>query len=100
MQWPWVSRRAFELTVEQLERVIKERDVAYEARDRALDQVIFRLGYEPVSAPVRAEAKEAREKQEEFMQQQFDDPGAGMLDESLVDEVAAALVGVPQKDAN
>lgn len=89
MMWqlPWVSRRAYELQGEQLERALKERDSQQDRADRLADQLVNRFGFEPVSAPVRAEMKEAAKELEAYEASfEFDDVGAGMIaQEFLVD---------------
>lgn len=89
-QLPWVSRRAYDLVVAQLERVMIERD-EYRARgDRLYDETIIRFGYEPAAPRVRAENAAAVEEYERASV--IEDPLGGGLDEEIeaaVDEVVA-----------
>ena len=82
MKWPFVTRARYELLREQYERLLSERNIAFEARDRAFDQLINRIGFEPISAPVRAERKEREKEIEEYLA--VEDPGSGMIDESIL----------------
>jgi len=85
MNWPLVTRARYELLREQYERLLSERNAAFEARDRALDQLINRIGFEPISAPVRAERKEQEKELDLYLSaEQFEDIGSGMIDESIL----------------
>lgn len=92
-QFPWVSRRYAEILDEQLQRAIKERDAHLERADRMADQLLNRVGFEPVSAPVRHEMQEMMKEIEAYTDaSQFEDAGTGMLSEeftSLVDDKPA-----------
>lgn len=92
MNWrlPFVSRRAYDLILEQFERVLLERNQQQERADRAMDQLATRYGYEPVSAPVRQEVAAARASVDAHLAQ-TEDPGMGMIDEEYIDSVQAAL---------
>lgn len=96
-QWLWVSRRAFDLVVEELQRVQSERDSYRDRGDRIYDETILRFGYEPATPRVRQEMKaEAAEQAEAFA---LDDPFSGQLDEEIeavADEVVAAMNKHPQ----
>lgn len=86
MKWPFVSRRAYDLLYETYERVIRDRDADRERGDRALDQLVNHVGFQPVSAPVRAEFKEAAAeyvKSLDLPDNQFDDQ-YGMIAEDLL----------------
>ena len=94
-KWPWVSRRAYDFMEEMVYRLQQERDEQQKRADRAVDELIGLVGRAPVSTPAREELKEASERVEKYMKQEFDDPTGGMIDESIVEEVEAALVGSP-----
>lgn len=91
-EWPWVSRRAYELLEAAYVRTIGERDAANERAERMTDQLLNRVGFDPVSAPVRQEMKEAVKEMEAYLgTSQFEDVGSGMLSDefnSLTDEPA------------
>ena len=99
MKWrlPWVSRRAYELLESTLERALRERNEYRESAYRAMDQMASRFGFEPVSAPVREEVAAAKAEVEAHVSQLNEDPGAGMLDESLIDQMERDLAGAPAK---
>jgi len=85
MKWPLVTRARYELLEREFDRLLQERNQAYEARDRALDQLINRVGFEPVSPVVRAETKERETEIEKYLAaEQFEDVGSGMIDESVL----------------
>lgn len=85
MRLPWVSRRAYELLERVYETTIKERDEQQSRADRLADQLVDRFGFQPVSAPVRKELKEATE---EFLKtlttEQFEDPEYGLIAEEFL----------------
>ena len=86
MQLPFVSRRAYELLEAQLGRAIAERDSQQDRADRLADQLVNRFGFEPVSAPVRAEIKEAEKVLKDYEAQfQFDDASSGMISEEVLE---------------
>lgn len=99
LQFPWVSRRAFELLEENFHRVLKERNDHQERADRALDQMASRFGFEPVTPMVRtefiAERKEAKSEIDAYLAQTNEGSDGGMIDESLVDEIESNLAGKP-----
>jgi len=99
MKLPWVSRRAYELLEGQLDRVIAERDAYREQADRAKDELISRLGCEPVSAPVRSEMKEARQEVEKYIEQFECDDSGGMIDPDIM-RVVDDVVNSAKKPAN
>jgi hypothetical protein len=93
MKLPWVSRRAFELLESSLERIQKERDEYREEAGRAKDALIDRMGFSPISAPVRQEVQQITEefkKLEESLQ--LEDTGYGMISEEVL-ELADDLAG-------
>jgi hypothetical protein len=86
MKWPWVSRRAYEFMELTLERVQKERDDFRDEAARAKDELINRMGFSPVSAPVRSEIKEANAEVEKYLaSSQFEDVSQGMLSEEVLE---------------
>lgn len=88
MKW-FVTRSQYDLLYEQFERALKERDEYREEATRARDALSARFGYEPVSAPVRNEvAAQAKEVEAYLASHTFEDPGSGMIDESLVDALS------------
>ena len=97
MRFPWVSRRAYDLILEQFERVLKERNEQQERADRAMDQMASRFGFEPVTPVVRTEFVETQKKQqselEQYLAQTNEGSDGGMIDESYVDEIEHNLVG-------
>ena len=97
MRFPWVSRRAYDLILEQFERVLKERNEQQERADRAMDQMASRFGFEPVTPVVRTEFVETQKKQqselEQYLSQTNEGSDGGMIDESYVDEIEQNLVG-------
>lgn len=95
MRLPLVSRRAYELLETSHDRILRERNEYRESYVRAMDQMVSRFGFEPVSAPVRQEQTAAREAVEAHVSQLNEDPGAGMLDESVIDQMEADLAGTP-----
>ena len=85
MQWPWVSKRYAEFLEASLKRAIAERDEQQSRADRLADQLIDRMGFVPVSAPVRAEMKQAEEEFKKYTDaSQFEDVGAGMISEEIL----------------
>lgn len=85
MKWPWVSRRAYEFMEATVLRLQKERDEQQSRADRLADQLIDRMGFVPVSAPVRAELKQAEEEFRKYTDaSQFEDIGAGMISEEIL----------------
>lgn len=61
---PWVSRALADEKERQIayrdaviEKLQRERDAAVEEAARAVDELIMRLGAQPVSAPVRADIR-------------------------------------------
>lgn len=85
MKWPWVSRRAYEFMEATVERLQHERDEQQSRADRLADQLIDRMGFVPVSAPVRAEMKEAVKELEKYTDaSQYEDVGAGMISSEVL----------------
>lgn len=83
-QCPFVSRRAYELMERVYEQTIRERDEQQSRADRLADQLVDRFGFQPVSAPVRAELKAATEEFERtHAMEQYEDPGYGQIAEEL-----------------
>lgn len=69
-------------------RLQHERDEQQSRADRLADQLIDRMGFQPVSAPVRAEVSETIKKAEAELTKytdasQFEDIGAGMISEEV-----------------
>jgi uncharacterized membrane protein YccC len=95
MKWqlPWVSRRAYEQLWAIYQSTITQRDQQMERADRMCDQMLDRFSFQPVSAPVRTELKEAATALEEYIAStQVEDQTSGMISEevlALVDEVAS-----------
>lgn len=96
MKFPWVSRRAYDVLLEALERVQSERDAYRDRGDRLYDEVIARFGYEPATPLVREQVKqdfaEANKAAEEYAAALvIDSPVDGMLDESIEETVNEAV---------
>ncbi len=91
--WPWVSKRAYALVVEQLERVTAERDEYRHRGDRLYDETILRFGYEAAAPRVRQEmAADSAQAAEDFSSAiVMDDPMGGMLDDEVEAAVDAAV---------
>lgn len=88
MKW-FVTKAQYDLLYEQFERALKERDEYREEATRARDALTSRFGYDPVSAPVRNELATAAKEVEAYLSSHtFEDPGSGMIDESLVDALS------------
>jgi hypothetical protein len=80
MRLPWVSRRAYELLEQQRDSLISDLKEARLQADRAKDALIDRVGFSPVSSPVRSEIKAANDELEKYIEaSQFEDVGAGMI---------------------
>jgi uncharacterized coiled-coil DUF342 family protein len=97
MRWPWVSRRAYELLETAVDELRKERNEYRDQADRAKDELINRVGFIPVSTPVREEMKQAQEefrKLEESLQ--FEDTATGMISS----EVLALAEDLGEKPSN
>lgn len=85
LKWPWVSRRAYEFMEATVTRLQHERDEQQSRADRLADQLVDRMGFMPVSSPVRAEMKEAVEELKKYTDaSQFEDVTSGMLDEEII----------------
>lgn len=88
MKW-FVTKAQYDLLYEQFERALKERDEYREEATRARDALSARFGYDPVSAPVRNEIATAAKEVEAYLTSHtFEDPGSGMIDESLVNALS------------
>ena len=91
MKLPWVSRRAFELVIENLERITVERDAYRDRGDRLYDETILRFGYEAATPKVRQEMAQAAVEYEAAIH--IDDPfgDTGGLDADLEAAVDLAV---------
>src|SRR3974377_1008902 len=84
MKLPWVSRRYAEFLEKTVERLQKERDDQQARADLALDQLAAHAGYEPSTPTVRTEMKAAEAEIQKYLEEQFEDPEAGMISEEIV----------------
>ena len=85
MRWPYVSRRAYDILEQSVETLRADLREAREQADRAKDELINRVGFSPVSLPVRAEMKEAAAEIEKYIDaSQFEDVGSGMISEEIL----------------
>lgn len=74
--------------------MVSERDEIALQRDRLADQLISRVGYEPVSTPIRQEMIAAVKKIEEDLNVLYEDSGSGMIAEevlAMADELGAPV---------
>ena len=96
LKWPWVSRRAYDFMEATVFRLQKERDEQQSRADRLADQLVDRMGFMPVSTPVRTEMKEAIVELQKYTDaSQFEDVNSGMLSEEVV-KLAEELGDKPQ----
>lgn len=85
MKWPLVSRRAYDFMEATVTRLQAERDEQQSRADRLADQLVDRMGFQPVSTPVRTERKEAAKEMEAYLDaNQFEDVGSGMISEEVL----------------
>lgn len=91
MSWqlPFVSRRAYDILVAQLERLQVERDSYRDRGDRIYDETIMRFGYEAATPRVRQEVRAEAEEYDAALA--LEDPTDGMLDESIEETIDAAV---------
>ena len=88
MKWPLVSRRAYDFMEATVVRLQSERDEQQSRADRLADQLVDRMGFQPVSAPVRTEMKEAMAELEKYVDaSQFEDVGSGMISPDVLELV-------------
>jgi len=97
MKWPWVSRRYAELLETELSRVRTERDAYRDQADRAKDELISHIGFQPVSAPVREELRQTIAELEKFEQSlTLEDPHSGMISDEVL-QLTQDLAGEDKK---
>lgn len=89
MRLPFISRRAYDLLLEQLERTQTERDSYRDRGDRIYDETIMRFGMEPATPRVREEVRAETIAHEATLV--MDDPFGGMLEDEIVATVDAAV---------
>lgn len=90
LRWPWVSRRAYDALLLQLELTQSERNSYRDRGDRIYDETIMRFGMEPATPRVRDEIR--NEVQEHEATLVMDSPfGDTMLDEEMVETIDAAV---------
>lgn len=92
MRWPWVSRRAYDALLLQLELTQSERNSYRDRGDRIYDETIMRFGMEPATPRVREEIRNEVQEHEAtlVMDTPFGD-NIGMLDEDTIETIDAAV---------